>query len=71
MWNNNWSGWMKQSLKMLSKFLTAMDTEEKSIIFIINIMNILKVFERWKAVFLCFHLSVGLVNSRQSWETGA
>lgn len=37
---------MKQSLKMLSKFLTAMDTEEKSIIFIINIMNILQVFER-------------------------
>lgn len=27
---------MKQSLKMLSKFLTAVDTEEKSIIFIIN-----------------------------------
>lgn len=27
---------MKQSLKMLSKFLTAVDTKEKGIIFIIN-----------------------------------
>lgn len=27
---------MKQSLKMLSKFLTAVDAEEKIIIFIIN-----------------------------------